>query len=262
MFVLDSSLRDSWQSQSSAWVTAMPEGWMQGRSVYGGVTVAKMAALCLKEAGPQWSLRSFQVQLMNPVSPGPVSAQRRVLRSGSSTEFVAVELFQEQRSLGQAQFILAKARERSLSVDHSPRGPQAEPEGLPELRYVPGVFPEFVKHVDMRWSEGGPPFSGADQAQYQGFCRFRAPIGDVEGLIALLDVWPCPSLSLLTAPSFASTVTWSAHILRAPSHFEGWFGFSYKTISGKDGFHTVLGHLYGPDGEYLAMTEQLVVLFD
>jgi acyl-CoA thioesterase len=103
---------------------------------------------------------------------------------------------------------------------------------------------------------------GAKEANIGGYYRFKETAGNAEGMIGLLDAWPCPTLSTLTNHAFASTVSWTAHILQIPDNFEDWFAFTYKTVVGHDGYHTCLGHLYNKDKQLIGWTEQLIAVFE
>lgn len=257
----DSSLRDGWTETAAGWRCELPEGWMQGRSVFGGLTAAVAVALARRHVDARRRLRTVQVQLLRPTGPGPVDGEVRILREGKSITFVEVRLRQDDAETALLQLVFVAPRAGSLEVPAAPAPQMPGPDGLDDLPYIPGVMPEFLQHVIMRWADGAPPFSGGDRAQFFGYCGFRGPAGDEEGLVGLLDIWPAPTLSLLPKPVPASTVTWTAHLLEVPDEF-GLFGFDYRTEVGADGFHTVLGRLYAPDGRLLAWTEQLAALFD
>jgi hypothetical protein len=128
-------------------------------------------------------------------------------------------------------------------------------------RPAPYSVPDFVKQVDLKWLHGSPPFSGSETAEFGGYCRFRVPAGSAEGVVALLDVWPCPSLSQLAAPAPASTVAWTAHIVESNADLSDWCYFTYKTVAGKDGFHTCAGTLFDGRGVLIGFTEQLVAVY-
>ena len=114
----------------------------------------------------------------------------------------------------------------------------------------------------MRWASGGVPYSGSKAPHFQGWFRFHEPVADAEGLIALLDVWPAPSITMLRKPAPASTVTWNAHLVDMPSDWSGYFAFEYETVVGRAGFHTVVGRLHAPDGRLVGWSEQLSAIFD
>lgn len=258
----DRSLRDRWSSSANGWHFDLPSGWRQGRSVYGGLTVAAAASLALRQVAGLRSLRALTAQLVRPVSPGVLHGSLRIIREGKTLSFVEVGLLQQEREVAAVSMAFAAPRAGSLPIAPSARFQGPEPESLVDIPYVAGVTPECTQHLALRWASGGVPFSGSAQARLSGYCRFRVPAGDVEGIIGLLDAFPSPSLSVLRAPAPSSTVTWTAHIFDVPAELDDWFAFRYETIAGRSGFHTVAGHLYAPDGQLVAWSEQLVAIFD
>jgi acyl-CoA thioesterase len=259
----DASLRERWTEADGAFHFEMPADWMQGRSVFGGLSTAALVALAHRSVSPGRVLRTISVQLLRPTLPGSLSGSARVVRDGRSTSFLEGALARDGAETARASMIFVAPRAVATNVaGPAPFSGEKDVEALPELPYLPGVTPEFTKHIALRWASGDPPFSGSAQARFDGYCRFRGPAGDVEGVLGLLDMWPCPSLSVLTTPRFASTVTWTAHVFAVPESFEQWFSFSYQTIAGKDGFHTAVGRLHTADGTLIGFTEQLVAVFD
>lgn len=259
---IDASLREQWFQVDDGWRMTLPEGWMQGRSVYGGLTAAVTVALGARQVDASRRLRTMNVQLLRPVAPTETHGVARVLREGKGTAFVEVRLSQAGEEIAVAQLTFVRPREGSLALP-SPERPTIDgPDGLIDLPHIPNVTPEFVQHAHMRWADGRAPFTGTTERYFDGWCGFRVPAGDAEGLIALLDVWPSPTLSMMKKPTFASTVTWTAHVLDIPASLDELLQFRYRAVAAQDGFHTVAGHLWGPDGRLLAWTEQLVALYD
>lgn len=241
---------------------ALPEGWAQGRALFGGLTVAAGAALAHRVVDPQYVLRTVSVSLPRPTLPGALEGQVELVRAGNSATFVSVRLSQPGGIVGVLDLVFVRPRTRGLALPGPVWLDATDPETLDDLPYIPGVTPEFVQHVHMRWATGGPPFSGHAEAAFTGYCNYRGPAGDAEGLVGMLDFWPCPTLSMLDTHAPASTVTWTAHLLEIPETFEGWFGFEYETVAGQGGFHTVVGRLFGPNGRLVGWTEQLAAVFD
>lgn len=256
----DPSLRDAWTADGEAWKATLPAGWMQGRSAFGGLTAAHAVALGARQVAADRPLRSAQMQLLRPTVPGPVTGVARVLREGRTASFVEVRIQQDGADTLVAQLVFGTGRPEATEAPAAPAFEAPPPDDLVSLPYLPGITPEFVQHVHMRWVRGAPPFSGGDEARFAGWCRFREEAGGVEGIVGLLDVWPCPSLSLLAGPAPASTVTWSLQILSAPPRL-GWCGFTYETVASEGGFHTVRGSLFDEGGALLAVTEQLVAVY-
>jgi len=259
---IDASLREHWTQTSDGWHAELPTGWMQGRSAFGGLTAAYMAALG-RRVVPDTTrrLRTASIALLAPVTAGPVAGEPLVLREGRNITFVRTDLRQADALVASASFVFAKPIESSLDVE-APAAPRvAEPETLTPLPYIEGVVPEFTQNVDMRFASGGPPFTGATEAAFTGAFRYRVPIGDAEGVLTLLDTWPPPSLSLARRPTPASTVSWTAHLLAEPEAYDAWFTMEYRTVVGTQGLHTICGRLYDRGGVLVAWTEQLVAVF-
>ncbi len=239
-----------------------PEGFGQGRAVYGGVVGAALVAAARSQVEPKRRLRTMQAQLMRPAKPGHVEAQVKVLREGSTATFVEVQLSQAQ-PVATATLVFVNPREGSLHVP--PRAPETikPADALEALPYVPGLTPEFTQHLDLRWANGGYPFSQSPTL-YDGYCTFRETViasGEI-GLMALLDAWPCPTICATDRPVASSTVTWTAHLHHVPDSLSPHFRYHYETLAAQDGFSTALGSLYASDGTLCAISEQLVVVFD
>lgn len=259
---IDASLRDLWTQDGSSWTVSLPDGWMQGRSVFGGVTAASMAALGRRHVSDDARLlRSASIQLLAPVTAGDVQGSAAILREGRNITFVEVRLTQADALVGRSTLVFARPRESTLDVAAPPAPQTDDPETMLAMPYIEGVVPEFTKNVDMRFAEGRPPFMGSTEAAFTGVFRYRVPLGDTEGLLALLDTYPPPTLSLAKKPTFASTANWTAHLLASPATFEDWFTVRYETLAGAHGLHTVVGHLYDAEGTLVAWSEQLVAIF-
>lgn len=260
---IDASLRELWSLIDDTWLLTLPTGWMQGRSIFGGLSAAAMAALARRiEPDPQRGLRVASIQLLAPVVAGSVRGEAQVLRQGRNITFMEVRLYQADSVVARATFVLAKALPSTLDVPAPPAPSIPEPETLNPMPYIEGVVPEFTQHVDMRWADGHLPFSGSTAPEFTGAFRYRVPLGSCEGVLALLDTFPPPSLSMAKKPCPASTVSWTAHLIANPSSFDGWFKIRYATLLGHDGLHTTHAHLYDNKDTLVAWSEQLVALFE
>ncbi|MFT6400132.1 MAG: acyl-CoA thioesterase, partial [Bradymonadia bacterium] len=256
----DASLRALWKESDEGWVLDMPSGWMQGRSVYGGLVAAVAGGLARLHIEEERTLRLSQMQLMRPLVPGPVVGRVNVQREGKYASFVSVELVQDSQVATTASYVFARPRPGSTPVAADPAWAGPDPETLRDLPYIPGVMPEFVKNVQMRWASGALPYSQTEPCNFRAYCAFRSPSGGLEGVLGLLDIFPAPSLAKLSGPVPASTVAWTAHILNPPDRIEGWCRFEYETVLGVGGMHTVVGRLHAEDGTLLGWTEQLVAV--
>ncbi|MBV1860561.1 MAG: thioesterase family protein [Nannocystaceae bacterium] len=260
--IIDASLRGAWTQEGDHASITIPEGWMQGRATFGGLTAAVMAALGRNtEPDLERTLRSLSIQLLAPVLPGQARGETTVLRRGRNITFVEVRLLQSDVLLARSTLVFAKPLTSTVEFAAPPKPEVGDPDTFVSLPYIEGVTPEFTKHVDMRWAEGKPPFMGGTEAAFTGLFRYRVPLGDVEGILALLDTYPSPTLSLAKRPCPASTVAWTAHIVSIPDTFDDWFTLRYEAVGGTHGLHTITGRLYDGAGTMVAWTEQLVAVF-
>ena len=254
------TLQDQWTQDGDGFYFDVPTGWTQGRSVFGGLTVALGAALGARLCSRR--LRTVQAQLLGPVAAGRLRGHARVLREGRTTTFVQVELSQEAKLRAQVSLVFIQEREGSIRIE-GPKAPEwGKPETFPKMPSIPGITPEFADKADFYFAEGTLPFQGGPDARLGGYIQFKDTAGasPAELQLMLLDAWPCPSILRLSAPAFASTVTWTAHLLgdSAP----GFHRFRYETLAGNGGFSTALGHMWDSSGKHVAVTEQTVAIFD
>ncbi len=259
-FALDPSLRERWRPDGARWRSTIPEGWLQGRSVFGGVSAALVVALGATLAEDR-RLRTMSIHLVRPVLSGEVVGEVALIRAGRNVSFIEVRLLQGEAECARATLVYVVPNPEALHIPAPHAFPSTPPETLPAMPRNSVLIPEFVQHVEMRWLSGHPPFSGAEDGDFTGFCRFLGPAGGPEGLVALLDVWPAPPLSMLTRPAPASTVNWTAHLLEVPESLDDWCYYTYKTVAGEGGYHTCAGLLYDAKGVFLAYSEQLVALY-
>lgn len=239
-------------------------GWTQGRTIFGGYTAAAAAVLACSHL-PEYKLRTMQAQLLAPIVAEVVNGELIVLRRGRTMAFCEVRIHQDNALRAVFSYAFANARE-SIAVP-GPAAPEFQaPEKALELPYLEGLTPEFTKHLEYRFCEGGIPFRGGDEASFGGYVRFRKSAESpmtISELIAMLDTWPCPTLCLLNRPVPGSTATWTAHLIEAPkTSASDYYKFRYRTLAAKDGFSTVLGQLWDQSGKLVAFSEQTSVVFD
>lgn len=158
----------------------------------------------------------------------------------------------------------AKERWSAFNVGEAAREMATEPDGFP-LDGAPGV-PRFTQNIDYRWSRGGIPYLGADEAGLGGYCRHKAPVADpLEGAIGLLDAWPPTVVPLLTSPAPLSTITWTAHFFDAASAAyapDAWWYYESDNVVFRGGYATTVARLWAPTGELAAWSEQLVAVYE
>jgi acyl-coenzyme A thioesterase PaaI-like protein len=130
----------------------VPEDWLQGRTLFGGLQ-AVVGLAAMRSLAPDAPLRSLQVTFLAPVPGGPVTARARILRSGKSATHVEARIVDGDNTL--ALMVGVFGLPRSSAVTLRPQQPSVVPENPVELPFVPGVAPNFTQHFKARWLVGG-----------------------------------------------------------------------------------------------------------
>lgn len=244
----------------------MPATWAQGRATFGGLAVALAYERMAAEVSPERILRSLQVSFVAPVVPGePAQFQARVLRQGKAVTQVLGEILQagEPRLVCLASF--AGSRESAVQVAPPPAPVAPAPGECLSLAYIPGVTPEFVRHIDMRWAFGHFPFSGKGGREMGGWMRFREPPENFSDahVIALVDAWPPAVLPHLKSMAPSSSLTWSLDILHPRPQLAPGDWLLYKAVVDQAG--AGYGHtqacVWTASGELVALSRQTVAVF-
>lgn len=247
------------------WFNAeVSEDWAQGRTLFGGVqTMLALRAmrLAMPEVPPLWSL---QTTFVAPVPPGKVRIQVQTLRQGRAAMQMEARLMDGEQTAATVVAVFGAARESIVRVVPPPGKPLPDKQEGPELPFIPGVVPNFTQHYVYRWLEGGIPFTGS---QHPG-TRIRLRQRD-EGMleeahiVALADAIPPPALSLLSRPTPASTLSWSLEFVRhlPPVASGEWWRMDAGIVAARDGYCSQDAHLFGPDGELVALSRQVVAVF-
>lgn len=257
--VLD-TIVESWSEQSDGtfrW--EVPKGWAQGRSLFGGLSAA--AATGLARRSTDRKLRTMQAQLTGPIAAGELIGTCTVLRSGKTTSFIEVKLYQDDTIRGLFVFIFIEEREGSISIAGPERPAWKPAEEAIQIPYIEDLMPEFTQNVEFRFAYGGIAFQGFEIGATGGYVKFNGTDNyRPEHQIALLDAWYPPIYAALPKPVFGSTVTWTAHLVADSA--PGLHQFKYDTLVAEGGFSTSVGHMWDSAGTYVGYTEQTVVVFD
>ncbi|MEZ4381058.1 MAG: thioesterase family protein [Nannocystaceae bacterium] len=244
------------------WEGAIPETWLQGRTAFGGLSGAIGLRVMREAIADERPPRSVDVAFVAPVVAGPASATVEILRRGRNLTQASARIVQEGAVRAVISGVFAGPRPSAVRVDAEVAAPPLPVAEARELPFIPGVTPTFTQHLDLRWADGGFPFSGHHTEGIAGYCRHRTPADGVEALLALVDAWPAPVLPLLDRPTPASTVRWTVHLIGEPPASDAYCWLRSTTIAAGDGYATTVARLHGPDGELLAWAEQLVAIFD
>lgn len=242
---------------------SIPEDWTQGRTTFGGL-LAAIALRALAPVAPERALRSFVMSCMAPAGAGPLHVTTEVLRSGKSLVHARATLSQgtTQCATLVAGFGTTRASKLDFAGFAAPSG--AAPQSLVRLPYIEGAMPKFTRHFDYRLMPGAGPAPAGTGGHLGGYVRsLDAARFDVSLIAALIDSFPAPILTMLTAPAPVSTATWMVNFTHARSTqtIDDFCRLEADTQSVGEGYGSVDAKLWDAQGKLLALSQQLVVEF-
>lgn len=245
----------------------VPEQWGQGRAVFGGMASALALAHLVTELPVTLPLRSVSVSFVAPLNVGQARVSRRILRQGKSVVQAMVEITQQDQV---ALVLLASfgAKRPSAYPVEAPAAPVFASKSM--VLPKQGPVPEFTRHFDYQICRGAMPFSAGTGTELGGRIRFAegqsCAVGVLE-LLALVDAWPPVSLTLLSQPAPASSLTWTIEFIQPQQGAEtkalttDWWSYLASIEHGADGYHHIEAKLWQPDGQLAAISRQTVTLF-
>ncbi len=258
----DTLLRQMVETEGHYCVNVGPD-WMQGRTLYGGIS----AALCLRAvrlAFPELpALRSALIAFAGP-SSGDVHIRPSMLRQGKSAAFVTADLTSEAGFGVHATFCFGASRESTKRQVLLEMPSLPTPDEVYRPKPKDRVLPHFTDHFDMRVAKGGLPLSGAPDAD---ICWWLKALDSHEEfaeatLLALADAPPPAALSLYDRFTPLSTMTWMVDFLADdPRSPDGWHAAHLKSEAIADGYSAQNAYVWASDGKPLLACRQTVALF-
>ena len=246
----------------------IPAEWAQGRASFGGLVVALQYEAMRAKVAADRPVRSLAVTFVGPVAPDvPVSFEVDVLREGKAVSQVLGRVMQEGQVVTLVQGSFGASRESSVSVAAEPALEMKHWDDCQELPYIQGVTPEFMRHLAMRWSIGGLPFTGNRSRDMGGWVRLR---GDVKEepvteahILALVDAWPPALLPHLTKPAAGSTLTWTIEFVQPLLELStlDWCQYRVEIEHARDGYGHAAAALWNAEGQLIALSRQTVTIF-
>ncbi len=199
-----------------------PENWRQGRTLYGGLTLALSEAAAARAFPDLPPLRAVQTAFIGP-SAGEVSIRPSILRAGKSMTFVGVDLVAEGKLAARSLFAYGAARPSALVACAPPPPPVPAPEVAAPLFEGPGR-PAFTVHIDQRFAGGHRLMTGAPHGDLMVWVRHAEAVpASTAALLLLADALPPASFPRFTGPTMISTVTWGFELFAPELHKgQGW----------------------------------------
>ncbi|APC18265.1 acyl-CoA thioesterase II [Pseudomonas frederiksbergensis] len=247
---------------------SIPAEWAQGRASFGGLVAALQYEAMRARVPADRPVRSLAITFVGPVEPGvPTRFEVDVLREGKAVSQVLGRALQNGQVVTLVQGSFGASRPSEVEVVAEPAPEMKHWDDCQELPYIKGVTPEFMRHLAMRWSVGGLPFTGNKSRDMGGWVRLR---GDVKEepvteahILALVDAWPPALLPHLKKPAAGSTLTWTIEFvqpLQALSTLD-WCKYLVEIEHARDGYGHAAAALWSAEGQLIALSRQTVTVF-
>lgn len=239
------------------WRGDIPDGWLQGRTSYGGFSSALALHAAQQSDADLPPLRSAQVAFIGPLA-GAVTVRARALRRGRNAAWVQADV-ESEAGLGlRAIFVFMGAIESA--VDHCVGAAPPFPAPGPETRTFNGnsavPFTRNFEFVDDR-ADTGP-------AEWLRWVRLvdRAGLDPMVELIAVADCLPPAALKLLGRPAPMSSMTWQLNVLGPqPETTDGWWLLRATSDYARAGSSSQAMHIWNAAGAPIAEQTQSVAMF-
>ena len=253
--------------EQNEWVD-MPHGWLQGRTIYGGLVAGMMMQKAVVAiADPLKRLLSTSVTFVGPVQQAPVQLSAEILRQGKSVTTVEVRLWQDEavQSILIASF--GTQRESAISVQQERVAPVfPAPEQLNVAQHHP-LAPECFGQMDLVWVDGQYPCSGSMKPDFSGWMRFNPDLHEnremtVADLMVAFDMWPPGVLPMFNSMAPASSLTWHVtYVHPLNNYLQDWFKYKVFTDYAAEGYSTEYAHLWDAENRLIAISRQTVTVF-
>lgn len=251
---------DGLAEDAGAFCIEAPEGWTQGRTLYGGMT----AALCAEAARRRFAdllppLRSAQFAFTGAAA-GRLRFEPALIRQGRSSAFVAVDGFAEGDQVARALF--AHGADRQSGVGHDAAAMPTAPGPQDCAPFFDGPRGGFFQNFEMRLAAGARPLTPGAEPGFTVWVRHLddAGVDPVVSLLALADSLPPAAMVAFPSPAPISTVTWSLDLLQ-PIAAGGWRLLASQSEQAADGYSLQAMSLWSAEGRRLAVGRQTVAIF-
>ena len=239
--------------------------WSQGRSAFGGLT----AALVLAHIESQEDLSGRDLCTINIHFCGPTLAdepcefRHTVLSKGKSVMQVEGQLLQGGEV--KTQIIACFGVQRFATLQITPPI-KVFPEKSLQVPFIVKMMPEFVQHLDMKYTSEHMPFSGSSEARVSGWVRFVNPPSAFTdaALVALIDAWPPAVLPMLERVAPSSSITWNIEFLnpRTALNASDYIYYDCEAVQAAAGYAHTEAKIFNQDGQLIALSRQMVGVYE
>lgn len=242
------------------WSAYGPADWMQGRTLYGGVSAAIALRACELAVPDLPPLRSAQIAFVGPV-PQDLRVQTSVLRRGRSVTYMGADILDDGKVVLRAMFAFGAARQSKYLAEapHAPACPR--PDDSPE--FLRGHRASFMQNIDQRLAGDLRPLAGAARGDLMLWVRHNQPVSPgMATMVALGDALPPACYTRFTEPVVLSSATWGFELLEPELVTgTGWHLLRSVDDNIEGGYSMQSMRMWSEDGRPILCGRQAVAIF-
>lgn len=238
-----------------------PPNWFQGRTIYGGLSVALALQAALRDAPPDLPpLKSAQILFVGPASKS-LTFKTLVLRQGKSATFISVDCMAGAAVAMRVMFIFADPRPSKIQHDFYQFPSVAGPENYQRLGTV-SQAPASLSNFELRFAGRSLPVSGSDHPELIAWVRHvdASGVDPAVALMALGDSLPLAAMACFTEFAPISSMTWTLD-LPQPVIAGEWFLLRSASQRAHDGYSFQTMEIWSEKGKLVLSGSQTVALF-
>lgn len=246
------------------YVADLPENWLQGRTAFGGLTSALLAAAIANDHTDLPPLRTAQINFIGP-AVGQLNVSHELLRRGKNNVSFSGKLDSEMGPGTHGLFTYGVGRELPEELDYPRRAIEVKPEDAEPFFPNTEGAPTFLTNLDRRWVSGPRFMEGSDKPDMMFWARLTDETSWDQGLIPLIILADTPPAAFghLTKPFKAlSSMSWHINLLTDDlTTQDGWWLMRSATNFIKDGYVSQLIQVWNSDGKRVMDSLQMQALF-
>ncbi|KQT33558.1 hypothetical protein ASG29_05865 [Sphingomonas sp. Leaf412] len=247
------------QPDGMAWRGTIPDGWLQGRTSFGGLSAA-IALHCAIRSEPDLPpLRSAQVSFIGPLA-GPIQVVTHKLRRGKNAAFIQADV-ESEAGLGlRCTFVFMRAIESEIDHEHTP-APDFPKPGPDDTTFKGNPHVAFTRNFEFLDRREGPSLKPAEWLRWTRLNE-REGLDPMVELIAIADCLPPAALRILGRNVPMSSLTWILNILGpVPATEDGWWLLRSDADYARAGSSSQVMGVWNAAGEKVAEQMQSVAVF-
>mgnify|MGYP003748096463 CR=1 FL=1 len=254
---------DSLTLEGDGLATDAPDGWTQGRTLYGGLTAALSVQAALLKHADLPPPRSGLFTFAGPAS-GRLTFTPTLLRQGRAAAVVSVDAVGDSGFAARSVLTFGAARESQVAHDHRLGVTPARPAAC-EAFFLDGQpGRSFFQNFEMRIAGGGRPLSGDidDGVGFDVWVRHLddAGVDPAISLLALADSLPPAAMVVFPNPAPISTMTWMVDFAQPVAAGTWRYVRSYSEAAA-DGYSHQAMEVYDDEGRRIAVGRQTMAIF-